>query len=359
MISRLQKIACTENIHGVRALGASFLCLVSASASSQLLRGDKSRNVARPPTQDRPVIFVLIPSVPRHGGVHYLPETLKSLHRSLRGDGKNQDKYPEDDFSRPNRKRCVAMADYSAGQVGLAEISIFVFNHAKPRRLHFQFENMTREGSSPQVHDCVHFVSEHAEMLDPFPELPGESERYEMKWNPEPQARQQTADTVSMLRYITTVSTQLNGKLPDYVLLWEDDVIACSGLWQGLVERITLLRMTDPTFASLQVGMGGSGLLIASGYVAHLAEYLVRRLTESAVDVLINAYMQSFSRPHFLSIQTLSHHIGAVSTFTGRGHADYSDCGKELQYHLSPNVFEECRNEKLRLLLKCDAKHAK
>ena len=159
-------------------------------------------------------------------------------------------------------------------------------------------------------------------------------------------------------------------------MLWEDDCLACKGLWDELGSRLRLVGAVHPTMASMQVGMGGSGLLIAVGYISHLAEYLLQRSSESAVDVLINAYMQQYSRPHFLSRKALAQHMGSVSTFDGRQHVAYGastaavslvlklklagalgDCNSELVFNLSPNVFESCYDEQLHKVLWCDAKH--
>ena len=236
-------------------------------------------------------------------------------------------------------------------------VEIFVFNHARPRSRHIAFDAFQEQMLGPHMGRCVNMVSEHATVVDPFPELPGEGSDYRDKWNPEPNARQQTADLVSMLQHVGVIARQRGRELPEYVMLWEDDCLACEGLWHELATRIALLRVLHPTMASMQVGMGGSGLVLASGYIRHLAAYLLRRSAESAVDVLINAYLQSYSRPHFLSLQTLSHHVGSVSTFIDRGHLEYGQCGSKLAFNLHPNVFENCWDGELSKLLQCDAKH--
>ena len=278
---------------------------------------DDAQVVARPSPprgwDKRASIWVLVPSVPRREGTNYLLDTIPSLLSEL------------DHRIRPPFKHgCVGgIGAPDSLQAGLA-VDIFLFNHGRPRSSHAAFLDYERSAnvSRDKGINCVSFVANHEAVMDPFPELPGEgSEGY--KWNPEPNARQQTADVVSMLRHVEKIASQRKQQLPDYVMLWEDDCLAFEGLWDELDSRLRMLRTVHPTMASMQVGMGGSGLVLATVYIAHLAEYLLKRSTESAVDVLINAYMQQYSRPHFLSRQALAHHVGSVSTFDGREHLEY------------------------------------
>jgi hypothetical protein len=119
---------------------------------------------------------------------------------------------------------------------------------------------------------------------------------------------QQTLDFVSALRYAAAAS------LRAHVLVWEDDCFACSSSVRDLHEAVLTVSRFDPSWGSLKIGNGGSGMLFHADIVANLLTYLQTRRGSDNIDVSMWRYLNSGGYSDYISKGTLSAHRGLQSS---------------------------------------------
>jgi len=250
-------------------------------------------------------MLILIPTVPRKSGISYVKDAARAILIQLAA-----------------QPRCGArFTVYQARQTPEAVAVAATLDALRQ--------------SFPTVSGLFQVVNRPPDLKD-MPRPPGFAVKGDL--TPGDTARQQTRDTVSMIRYGLSQCTSAGVR---HVLLIEDDFVLCPNALQLVAHAIERANRRNPNWSSVRVGYGMNGIVMRCHDLEATASYLTEEQIMMPVDLLTDEWhMRSTikgqtqfpgGRQAYFFRHNLLKHIGTVSTFQGRAERPSLGCGATLQ----------------------------